>query len=455
MQPMHVCRSGRAVLLSTNPHGGARSLKRGAPARGLGTGSGYWKSWWQNTVAKAMGSSSSAGGAAWSSGDTRAFPWCEMRMAGPTRIHSLRALRATLVTRALIMGCVEGCGQGSGSDGGLHARIHTARLLDGACPKTCTAHHPRKFTTRRTFPKGAEAAFRACTAAIFQTKQPLHAPSVDAVNNSGASSTAAAAAGGGGMPAAAAKGRQGVKAGAQKGKAAPARRGGGSAPARPAAQARAAHQKPKVHADAAEGTRAHFDLCAVMEDKLADFYSSAAAQASASGLVLHYVLHDVRGAVVTDARVIRGALRGEQPDSFLRRLWALSKISLRLSAAHPSLTPAQLKPIFRQDEEYKAAIRRSINHTAQAEVHLVCRETFFVQDAATGAIVQGSDAEKMRMHRIRLETGQRLLQMPKVVSPEAAEGLYKNGFSDVDWKVVDIDGWLDGNPLFGLFRRKL
>ncbi|KAG5181915.1 hypothetical protein JKP88DRAFT_290696 [Tribonema minus] len=244
---------------------------------------------------------------------------------------------------------------------------------------------------------GGGGAFRACTAAIFQTKQPLHAPSVDAVNNSGASSTAAAAAGGGGMPAAAAKGRQG---------------------------------KPKVHADAAEGTRAHFDLCAVMEDKLADFYSSAAAQASASGLVLHYVLHDVRGAVVTDARVIRGALRGEQPDSFLRRLWALSKISLRLSAAHPSLTPAQLKPIFRQDEEYKAAIRRSINHTAQAEVHLVCRETFFVQDAATGAIVQ-------------------------VVSPEAAEGLYKNGFSDVDWKVVDIDGWLDGNPLFGLFRRKL
>eukprot|EP00611_Tribonema_gayanum_P019697 TRINITY_DN3457_c0_g1_i2.p1 TRINITY_DN3457_c0_g1~~TRINITY_DN3457_c0_g1_i2.p1 ORF type:complete len:298 (-),score=61.66 TRINITY_DN3457_c0_g1_i2:796-1689(-) len=279
-------------------------------------------------------------------------------MAALTVFRHLRPLPLRLgISRSLLCSCSVRC------------RWRLSKDLHGA-PSTENYY-------KKDFPKGAEAAFRAFTAAIFQTKQPLlHAPSVDAVNNSGASSTAAAAAGGGSMPAAAAKGRQGVKAGAQKGKAAPARRGGGSAPARPAAQARAAHQKPQAHAAAAEGTRAHFDLRAVMEDKLADFYSSAAAQASASGLVPHYVLHDVRGAVVTDARVIRGAARGEQPDSSLRRLWALSKISLRLSAAHPSLTPARLKPIFRQDEEYKAAIRRSINHTAQADVHLVCRETF-------------------------------------------------------------------------------
>eukprot|EP00611_Tribonema_gayanum_P023359 TRINITY_DN4893_c0_g2_i3.p3 TRINITY_DN4893_c0_g2~~TRINITY_DN4893_c0_g2_i3.p3 ORF type:complete len:105 (-),score=32.19 TRINITY_DN4893_c0_g2_i3:512-826(-) len=92
-------------------------------------------------------------------------------------------------------------------------------------------------------------------------------------------------------------------------------------------------------------------------------------------------------------------------------------------------------------------MRRESVQTVQVEIQLVCRETFFVRDTATDAIVQGSDAIATRAHHVRLETTQRRLHS---IREATLESVLKRelDWSDVDWQVIDIDGWLGGNPLF-------
>ncbi|KAG5177398.1 hypothetical protein JKP88DRAFT_274046 [Tribonema minus] len=423
---MHVCRGGRAALLATARREGGRALPRGTPAGGWGAAS-FCQRKWQNTAVDAPIASGALGDPASASGNLSAFPWRD----APAPVAGLAKFARTpfLSPRAA-----------------MHLRVSLAFVLDTE-PATSAL---RYFMYE--LPGGGEAAFRACAAAIFQTKQPLQTLAVDeagAAAGGGSSSSAppsdgssaaggsgaAAAAGDDGAPAAAAaaEGGQSAQTGAQSSEAAPVDSGGSGAAAAAAAAAEAdgnAEKGPEAHAaDAAGAGSGGLDPHAVMEPKLADFFAAAAAQAALSGLAPCYVLHGVVDAAAVRVTSVRGLARGDTYD------------------AARGLPP--LVQLWRKkggDDIFSAERIRTLH----VDVDIVCRDTFFVRETATDAIVQGSDAVQTRTHRVRLETTQRRTYVPEDFDMERPWEFKKEWdvWTDLDWQVIDIDDWLDGNSMY-------
>ncbi|CAM9426489.1 unnamed protein product [Phaeothamnion confervicola] len=73
--------------------------------------------------------------------------------------------------------------------------------------------------------------------------------------------------------------------------------------------------------------------------------------------------------------------------------------------------------------------------TLHVDVDIAVDELFCVRDEKSGEVVQGSDGVQSCTHRLRLETALH----PAPVGRQRFR-------DDFEWTVVDIDGWLDGNP---------
>ncbi|CAM9659483.1 unnamed protein product [Laminaria digitata] len=149
---------------------------------------------------------------------------------------------------------------------------------------------------------------------------------------------------------------------------------------------------------------------------LVAFSSDEGAPVRARGAVPYYRLHKVVAAAVTRKAFILGGRRGEELPN--------------LSSVSNSSSMTILMDADNLGETIKTAMDGNMSFVFQVDVDLACEETFYVTDAKTGELTQGRNKSIGRIHRIRLES---------CTTPN--ESIDKTPA----WKVIDLDGWLNGN----------
>jgi len=159
------------------------------------------------------------------------------------------------------------------------------------------------------------------------------------------------------------------------------------------------------------------DLADFFEENLRELYYGALAAAKKADREVVYRLDALELVEPVDVRTFIGTSRlkaaAELPNPAVKRMLGFTVVEGRQLPVGPDGRP------------------RVEHVTVQVDVDVTCQELFMVKDKPTGVILQGAEALGTVVHRLTLEAvflpgeGWRMLE---------------------DWLVVDVDGWLEGNP---------
>lgn len=199
------------------------------------------------------------------------------------------------------------------------------------------------------------------------------------------------------------------------------------------------------------------DLNEIMEGKLATFYGDAIAAARARNYEVTFDLHEITESRVMRCEVLASTRRGMDMKGLVQLSWPLPMIGPIVVTRVPQ--PGMLFEPNAGDftdgkiAEYMEKVKRgetdadeilaaddatlermeNLKHftTVRIQVGMDCIETFCVKNKFTGEIVQGSMEPQKTTHSVSLEAAYTV-----------------KDFSLLDWEVVDIDDWLDGNEFW-------
>lgn len=160
------------------------------------------------------------------------------------------------------------------------------------------------------------------------------------------------------------------------------------------------------------------------ESKLAEFYERAHKRSSDAGLRVVHRVSDVSTVSVDRHEAVFNARRDLK--EAMAQMVRNDFMDLVGNAEPADVTDAH-------DDDHPLLDKLSQCLTGRVWVTVQCREVFYVEEAATGRLVQGSrepaDAGALVTHQLVLE---------------CCLDTNKKRFL-CDWRVVDIDDWLEGN----------